>query len=171
MPRLDIPRFCLSLYEDPATPADWSHFIVAGDERGRLDLDLRPRRFPSCQLAPPGWLPRDRRYSLVVEPLYFREDQLGFMLFEADPDREEVYEVLAGQISSTLKRARLVEHNIELYNDAVQARQVAEEGRAPGRRSRFVKSRFLATVSHELRTPLTLIVGTIELMLRQIHHA
>ncbi len=89
------------------------------------------------------------------------------MLFEADPDREEVYEILAGQIGSTLKRARLVEHNIELYNEAVQARQVAEEGRRLAEEADSLKSRFLATVSHELRTPLTLIVGTIELMLRE----
>ncbi|NTU65459.1 MAG: substrate-binding domain-containing protein, partial [Chloroflexi bacterium] len=167
LPRLDIPRFCLSLYEDPATPADWSHFIVAGDERGRLVLDLPVARFPSCQLVPPDWLPRDRRYSLVVEPLYFREDQLGFLLFEADPEREEEYEALSRQISSTLKRTRLAERNVELYNEAVQARQVAEEGQRLAEEADSLKSRFLATVSHELRTPLTLIVGTIEMMLRE----
>lgn len=167
LPRLDIPRFCLSLYEDPTAPASWSHFIVAGDERGRLDLNLPDLRFPSRQLSPPGWLPRDRRYSLVVEPLYFREDQLGYLLFEADPAREEEYEALSRQLSSTLKRVRLAERNIELYNEAVQARQVAEEGRRLAEEADSLKSRFLATVSHELRTPLTLIVGTIEMMLRE----
>ena len=131
------------------------------------------RSNPRAAASPPGsWSPRaccsaERRHSLVVEPLYFRQDQLGFVLFEADPGKEEVYELLRGQISGALKRTQLVARNIELYNEAVKARVAAEAGRRLAEDADQLKSRFLATVSHELRTPLSLIVGTIEMMQRE----
>jgi signal transduction histidine kinase/AraC-like DNA-binding protein len=165
LPQLNIPRCYLSLYEDPSYPIGWSRLVMAYDELGKNTLDAVGRRFCSADLAPAGVLPVDRRFSLVVEPLYFRNDQLGFVLFEADSHQEDVYEILRGQISGALKRTRLAEYNIELYNDALQARQVAEEGRQLAEQADLLKSRFLAMVSHELRTPLTLITGMIEMML------
>jgi signal transduction histidine kinase/DNA-binding LacI/PurR family transcriptional regulator/AraC-like DNA-binding protein len=165
LPQLNIARCYLSLYEDPSSPIGWSRLVMAYDELGKNTFDAVGRRFRSPDLAPAGVLPIDRRFSLVVEPLYFRNDQLGFVLFEADSHQEEVYEILRGQISGALKRTRLAEYNIELYNDALQARQVAEEGRQLAEQADLLKSRFLATVSHELRTPLTLITGMIEMML------
>lgn len=165
LPLLNIPRCYLSLYEDPSTPTGWSRLVMAYDEQGKISLYSVRSRFCSPELAPAGVLPIDRRFSLVLEPLYFRNDQLGFVLFEADSHQEEIYEILRGQISGALKRTRLAEYNIELYNEAIQARQVAEEGRQIAEQADLLKSRFLATVSHELRTPLTLIIGMIEMML------
>jgi signal transduction histidine kinase/DNA-binding LacI/PurR family transcriptional regulator/CheY-like chemotaxis protein len=161
VPRLlKIPFLCLSIYEDPELPAGWARLVVAFRENQRVSLEPGKHRFPSRQLAPADILPDDRAYSLVVEPLYFREDQLGFVLFEADPAEEETYEILRDQISGALKRAILTERNTRLYNEAVDARKVAEE-------ADLLKSRFLSMVSHELRTPLSLIVGTIEMMLQE----
>jgi signal transduction histidine kinase/DNA-binding LacI/PurR family transcriptional regulator/AraC-like DNA-binding protein len=165
LPQLSIPRCYLSLYEDPLVPTTWSRLVMAYDEFGQINLDSTRMRFRSPALVPEGVLPADRRFSLVVEPLYFRKDHLGFVLFEADSHQEDVYEILRGQISGALKRTRLAEYNIELYNEAVQARQVAEDGRQLAEEADLLKSRFLATVSHELRTPLTLIIGMIEMML------
>jgi signal transduction histidine kinase/DNA-binding LacI/PurR family transcriptional regulator len=165
LPQLNIPRCYLSLYEDPLAPTDWSRLVMAYDEFGKINLGPPGRRFRSPDLTPEGILPTDRRFSLVVEPLYFRNDHLGFVLLEADSHQEDVYEILRGQISGALKRTRLAEYNIELYNEAVQARQVAEDGRQLAEQADLMKSRFLATVSHELRTPLTLIIGMIEMML------
>ncbi len=95
-----------------------------------------------------------------MEPLFFREDQLGYAIFEADPQEEAIYEILGGQISASLKRTILTERNIRLFDEAVEARNAAEQANQ-------LKSRFLSMVSHELRTPLALIVGTIEMMLQE----
>ena len=167
LPQLGIPSCYLALYEDPANPTGFCRLMVAYDRQGRIALEPEGRRFPARQLVPEGLLRAERRHSLVVEPLYFRQDQLGFILFEADPSKEEVYELLRGQISGALKRTQLVARNIELYNEAVKARVAAEEGRRLAEDADQLKSRFLATVSHELRTPLSLIVGTIEMMQRE----
>ncbi len=94
-----------------------------------------------------------------MEPLFYRDEQLGFIVFEADPRLEVEYEILREQIAGALKRSAL-------YRQAEQARLVAEEGRRLAEEANLLKSRFLSTVSHELRTPLSLIVGTIEMLMR-----
>ena len=115
LPRLGVPSCYLSLYEDPVpyrypVPApEWSRLVLAYDENGNVDLPSGGRRFPTRQLVPEGMLPRDRRYSLVVEPLYLREDQLGFVLFEVGPREASVYPALCQGIGSALYGALLLQ--------------------------------------------------------------
>jgi DNA-binding LacI/PurR family transcriptional regulator/anti-anti-sigma regulatory factor len=107
MPRLGIPDCYLSLYESAQEPSEWSRLILAYNENGRVELEAGGQRFRSQQLAPEGVLP-DRQYSFVVEPLYFREHQLGFVLLEVGPRDGVVYDVLRGEISSALQGALLL---------------------------------------------------------------
>jgi PAS domain S-box-containing protein len=109
LPRLDIPSCYLSLYEDPHKPTEWSRLILAYNERGRVELEPEGRRFPSRRLIPEGIVSRERRYSFVVEALYFQEHQLGFVLFEAGPQDGKIYETLRDQISSALQGALLTQ--------------------------------------------------------------
>ena len=121
LPILDIPRCYLSLYEDPASPTMWSHLFLAYDEHRRRDLDQIDHRFPTPHLMPKELFPAS--YSLVVEPLYFRDNQLGIVLFEADPWLGTTYHVLRGQISSALKGTLLLE---EVEERAYQIQAAAE---------------------------------------------
>ncbi len=82
--------------------------MLAYDEGGRVELEPGGRRFPSRQLVPDGLLPQERRYTMVVESLYFQETQLGFVLFEAGPREGVVYDALRAQISSVLQEILLV---------------------------------------------------------------
>ena len=132
---------------------------MAYDERGS-SANRENQPFPAPLLVPASFLDPSQRYSLVVEPLYFREDQLGFILFEAQTENDEIYEILRGTISGAIKRTILTEGNLRLYHEALEAKRAAEE-------ANLLKSRFLSMVSHELRTPLSLIVGTIEIMMRE----
>ncbi len=157
---LDIPRCYLFLYENPLDPEGLARFVFAYENHRRVLFDPHGQVFPARQLLPDNLLIPLRQHSLVVEPLFFREDQLGYAIFESDPQEEAIYEILGGQISASLKRTLLTERNIRLFDEAVEARKVAEQ-------SNLLKSRFLSMVSHELRTPLALIVGTIEMMLQE----
>jgi len=157
---LNIPRCYLFLYEDPLNTEGLVRFIYSYENTQRVFFDLQGQIFQAHKLLPDGLLPTNHRHNLVVEPLYFREDQLGYAIFEADPQQEAIYEILGGQISASLKRTLLTERNIRLFDEAVEARKVAEQ-------ANLLKSRFLSMVSHELRTPLALIVGTIEMMLQE----
>lgn len=141
LPELGIRSSYLALYGDSFESATLALAYADGKRIAPNDLDCS---YPSCQLVPPHLLP-DRRYSFIVEPLYFQMEPIGYMVFEVGPKDGEVYEVLRGYISSALKGALL-------FNEAHEARRKAE-------RADDTKTRLLANVSHELRTPLNIIIG------------
>jgi DNA-binding LacI/PurR family transcriptional regulator/signal transduction histidine kinase len=142
LPTLDIPSCYLSLYEDPAAPDGWARLILAYKEQERVTLKADGLRFPSWHLMPERFWPRERRYHLVVEPLYFRDKQLGFAVFEAGTRDGDVYEMLRRGLSSALQGALLV-------------RRVQENSAELMRRERLsALGQLTATVAHEIRNPL-----------------
>jgi signal transduction histidine kinase/AraC-like DNA-binding protein/CheY-like chemotaxis protein len=144
LPQIGISSCYLALYEHPSESLEQARLVLSYTEQGRVDLGPHGRRFPSRQLVPADLLPQRRRYSLVIEPISFRAEQIGFVLFEIGPRDGTIYEVLRGQISSALKGALLI-------REAQQARLAAEKADR-------IKTRLLANVSHELRTPLHIIL-------------
>jgi len=109
LPKLGVTRGFISLYEDPQAPAERARLVLAYDEHGRTDLGTFESIFPSHQLVPHGLLPSDRAYGLVVEPLYFRQEQLGFAVFEAGSQEERICATIRGQLSSALKGVLLLQ--------------------------------------------------------------
>ncbi len=109
LPYLGIPSCYLSLYENPAAPSAWARLILGYNEQGRVALAANGRRFPAQCLVPEELLPQTRRYNLVVEPLYFQENQLGFVVFEVGPRDGDIYEVLRRELCSALQGALLVQ--------------------------------------------------------------
>ncbi len=160
LPQLGISSCFLSIYEDPSDPTKWARLMLAYDENGRIEIGHGGFLFQSSKLVPTEFLRIDRRLDLVGLPLHFHGEQLGFVILEMGPLDGNIYEALRMQISSAMKGAFLASRNEELYREAVEARKAAEAADQ-------LKSRFLSTVSHELRTPLSLIVGTIEMQLRE----
>jgi diguanylate cyclase (GGDEF)-like protein len=71
---------------------------------------------PTAHLVPPTLLPRSRRYSLIATALYYREDQIGYILFAPGARDNTIYETFCVQLSNILQGSRLL-----------AARQKAEE--------------------------------------------
>ncbi len=151
LPRLGIPSAYLALYENPSESLEFARLMLAYTEKGRATLEAGGRRFLTGQLVPPDLLPA-RRYSLVVEPLYFQERSLGFLVCELGPHEGDVYELVRSNLSSALQGARL-------FDEIQQARLTAEKADR-------IKTRLLANVSHEMRTPLNIIIGYTQNALR-----
>ncbi|MFZ6030365.1 MAG: substrate-binding domain-containing protein [Chloroflexota bacterium] len=157
-PRLGVLNGYLSVYENPEHPERWANLTMVYQDGERKQLDPGRIRFPARQIVPRDWLPEARRFSLIVVALHFRQEQIGFLAFEADssnPAAETAMFVdsLQAILSAALKGVRL-------RQDLQDAMRQAEEANE-------LKSRFLSMVSHELRTPLNLIVGLSELALRE----
>lgn len=89
--------------------ADRALLLGCFTERG-LELPPGGLDFPLATLLPPGTLP-DRRRTLVVEPLFYREHSLGYLVLEASGVGPEVYEELRAAVSTALKTALLLDAN------------------------------------------------------------
>jgi putative methionine-R-sulfoxide reductase with GAF domain len=133
LPRLGIPSGYLSLYENRKAPTERSRLVLAYDRDGRLELEDGGRRFPSRSLAPVGVLSRADRFDMVLEPLYFRENQLGFALLEAGPDQTATCEALRTHVSTALQTILLHEQQRQAgklaHRRAAQAALINEVGR------------------------------------------
>ena len=145
LPRLGIPSTYLALYENPAESLEYARIVMAYTDQGRIPLESEGRRFLVNQIIPPDLLLQGRRYSLVVEPLFFQERAIGYVVFEIGPRDGEVYELLRSNLSSALQGA-------SLFHEIQRARITAEKADR-------IKTRLLANVSHELRTPLNIILA------------
>jgi PAS domain S-box-containing protein len=131
LPHLGIPGCYLSLYENPAAPTEWARLIFGYTEQGRVPLETKGWRFPSQHLVPEELWPQARRYNFVVEPLYFQENQLGFVVFEVGPHDGNIYEVLRRELCSALQGVLLMQAREETQSALTRAyaeveRQVEE---------------------------------------------
>ncbi len=109
LPELGFPGCYLALYDFPEQPETWSNLLFAYNDDGPIDIPRGGFRYPSLQLIPQKMRPSHQSYSGVIVPIYFREQQLGFVLFEAGPSDGAIYENLRGQISSMLQGALLIQ--------------------------------------------------------------
>ncbi len=119
--------------------------ILSFTDNIRMNLGENGLLIQTHQIVPPQFLPRGRRYSLVVEPLFFQDKSLGYVVFETGPRDGHTYELLRNNLSSAIQGALL-------FQEIQYARLSAEKADR-------IKSRLLANVSHEMRTPLNIIMG------------
>ena len=154
MPFLGIPSCYLSVFEESpslGTGLSWrpARLLLAYDESsGRAPLiDGEP--YPAHQLIPAELLPEGRVYTLVVEPLFFDEQQLGFVALEMGPRSGVVYEALRSQLATALKGGLLVTQVLE----EAKRRQLEERSLRQAQKMEAVGT-LAAGIAHEINTPM-----------------
>jgi phosphoserine phosphatase RsbU/P len=112
LPLLQIPACALSVYDstDAAAPR-FARALFVYDDNNRIQVEGEGE-FPAHALCPAGWVDARAR-TLIVQPLAFRGEQLGFGVFEMGPTNGVIYEGLRELVSAAIKGARLVRQVVE----------------------------------------------------------
>jgi signal transduction histidine kinase/DNA-binding LacI/PurR family transcriptional regulator len=107
LPRLEIPGCYLAANE--AGESTRSRLLLAYENGAPTDIPADTAVFESVRLVPGDRLRRTSPYSMVATPVYFRDQQLGFVLFELGPRIGWIYAALQEQLGSALHRVFLAE--------------------------------------------------------------
>jgi len=152
LPSIGIQHAAVGYYEaEGDDPVAWSVLQTPHPHFGDLG-------FPSREFPPAGLYADDRPFQLALLPLRIQENVCGFVAFDAS--YLEPCADIVRQLGAALRGVRL-------YQEAVEARRLAEEGRRLAEEANRLKSRFLSTVSHELRAPLNVISGVSNMLLKE----
>jgi signal transduction histidine kinase/ActR/RegA family two-component response regulator len=119
LPRLGVPSAYLVL-DDGVSEAGARVIFAHDPARDPAALESLLEATVVETSMPDGLLPVDRTYAMVVEPLFFKDDPLGYAVFEMGPMEAFTYEALRIRVSGALKVALLIE---ELQVRAGQLRQ------------------------------------------------
>ncbi|MBN2737066.1 MAG: SpoIIE family protein phosphatase [Spirochaetales bacterium] len=126
--KLGIRRCYLSLFYDsfsyqyPDKLPVKSKMILAFDENGRIELGSSGMEFSTYDVIPENINSSNRLANWTVFPLYFRENQIGFIIFEIGQDTGLTCEFLSVFISSSLQGVMLIDENIKAYKKLEQTR-------------------------------------------------
>lgn len=124
LPLFGVPSFYLALQEeDSPSPTSPARMLAAF--RSGQSLEAGSRGSFCCGELVPSALRPDHRHTLVVEPLFFGNELLGFGAFEVGPHQSSIYEDFREHLSAAIKGVRLLD---QLVAEGVR-RQRAEQDR------------------------------------------
>jgi len=124
LPALRISSLYVALHPGQPGPDDYSELVLAYDDENQLygagnDLPFRTGDVIPAQLRP------DWRHSMMVQPLFFNEQPLGFCMIEISSREGSVFQTIPELISTALKA---IELSAAIVEEATH-RQRAEQAR------------------------------------------
>ncbi len=171
LPRINIGQCYIFRYTANGTEQARAFFGYSGpdytDHNG-FESDGRP--FPAPSFIDKLPKHHGRRFSYIVMALYFKDEQLGFIVFELAELKGLIYETLTVQISAALKGALLIEkiqnYSRELEDEIRERTKELLEKNEELKKLDILKNEFIANITHDFRSPLTSIFNTVDLALK-----
>ncbi len=132
-PNIGINDFYLSLY-DKSTKEFLNSKLLFSLQRGKKSISTSDTFFPTDELMPGGIKPSSTPFQMVVQPLFFKNEQLGMAVFKNGPSKGYIYEILSEHLSGALQGALLMkkvqEQAITLEQTNQQLQKLREQEHA-----------------------------------------
>ena len=145
-----IRKLETDLYENAVIPVALAHrYTAISAVPGGQVLDIL-----SKDLFNKKYFPKNKRYIFTIEPLYFKRDQLGFILIEENLKEFHFYESLRTQLSVAIKDALLFQEKEKLLlnlKNHTEKLQIAMEKLSLSNKE---LEQFSYIASHDLLEPL-----------------
>jgi hypothetical protein len=114
LPTLGIKTWYVSFYIDSAAPESDAKLGFAYSSKDHSVTKFAGQVFPNKELVPFGSAFGEHRENLILEPLFFEQDQIGTLALGMGPEEGVIYEALRDLVSGAVRTVRLVERLNEL---------------------------------------------------------
>jgi DNA-binding LacI/PurR family transcriptional regulator/signal transduction histidine kinase len=151
---LRVRGFWLSLYEDRKAGA--SRLILTYDAEHGVHLE-EGDPLPAERLVRDGVFVEDRLRTVILQPLYFKTERLGFVIFEMSLREATVLDELRQQLSSAIMRIRREDDLAKNQERLLISEKMAALGR------------LTAGMAHEMNTPLAAVRTALDELKDLVH--
>ncbi|MBN1523095.1 MAG: substrate-binding domain-containing protein [Spirochaetales bacterium] len=123
---LHLPGCYVALYTNEKRPLDGARMVLAVCDNTRLPLPPDGLVFfPSRNIVPAHLLPG--QFSLIVEALYSRDRQIGYIVFQRSNRDPLIYELFAGQLANALQIALTIKEREKILHEKTIAWRKIEQ--------------------------------------------
>ncbi len=130
-PKIGIDEFYLSIYKNKTYDTAELIFNLKNGKKNILPDD---KVFSCNELTPEGFGFANQPWQFIVQPLYFKDEQLGFALYKPGNAKQDVFSVLSqhlcGALQGSFLMQRIKEQTLTLENTNKQLNKLREQEKA-----------------------------------------
>lgn len=152
LPRIGVKSCSLSMHTSESKMFQEARLIMAYNEKERLEIGEDGYIYPARHIFPRNKIKPKKRYNIILEPLIFRNEQLGFISMEMNPLEGIQSLALSEQIRSALKASKMMQEM------KAKDKELSELDR--------LKNDFIANITHDFRSHITIVLNSAELGMR-----
>ncbi len=168
---IGISSCYISFYEENGITTEKARLMLAYNGETSMEINQDTAIFPSVQLLPEGMISNEKRFNMILKPLYFQKRQIGFVLFEDNLKNSAEYEQISEIISTAINGIMMIEdmenkaQELKLTNNELESAYIfVQDNYQKLLVSEKMASlgRLTAGIAQEMNMPLTVIRESIK---------
>jgi len=114
---LEINDCYLAIYANPSSHKNKSNLVFAYENNERLKIDEKGIIFKSIEILPKKILIRKKRLNVVMKSIYFRNNQIGYIIFDSNSFNVNIFEAFTTQISAAIQGTIIINDRKKIEDD------------------------------------------------------